>query len=55
MLFGLFLIATGVKMLLDARADVDPGQESARPAVSALMPITPELHGQRFFVRLQNR
>jgi len=52
-LFGVFLIVTGVRMALD-RGDkqIDPGQNPVVRWVSRLFPVTKELHGAHFFVRL---
>jgi tellurite resistance protein TerC len=53
--FGLFLIATGVKMLRAPEQKVDPDRNLLIRAFRRWMPVTPDLHGQRFFVRLNGR
>jgi tellurite resistance protein TerC len=54
-IFGVFLMATGVKMMLAPEQKVDPERNPLIRLFRRWMPVTPELHGQRFFVRLQNR
>jgi tellurite resistance protein TerC len=54
-IFGLFLIATGVKMLRTPEQKVDPGRNPLIRVFRRWMPVTPALHGQRFFVRLDGR
>jgi tellurite resistance protein TerC len=54
-IFGLFLIATGVKMLRAPEQKVDPDRNPLIRVFRRWMPVTPDLHGQRFFVRLNGR
>ncbi|HVF15849.1 MAG TPA: TerC/Alx family metal homeostasis membrane protein, partial [Steroidobacteraceae bacterium] len=54
-IFGLFLIATGLKMMRTPDQHVDPGRNLLIRLFRRWMPVTPELHGQQFFVRLQGR
>jgi tellurite resistance protein TerC len=54
-IFGLFLIATGVKMLRAPEQKVDPERNPLIRLFRRWMPVTPDLHGQRFFVRLDGR
>ena len=51
LLFGAFLLATGVKMLLVKEGETDISQNPVLRFLSKRMRVTPELHGQRFFVR----
>jgi tellurite resistance protein TerC len=51
-LFGLFLIFTGVKMALQREVELHPGDNPAVRLVRRLFPVTRELHGARFFVTL---
>ena len=53
--FGLFLIATGVKMLRAPEQKVDPDRNPLIRVFRRWIPVTPDLHGQRFFVRLDGR
>ena len=54
-IFGFFLIATGVKMLRAPEQKVDPDRNLLIRLFRRWMPVTPELHGPQFFVRLQGR
>ena len=53
--FGVFLIATGVKMMRAPDQKVDPQRNVLIRLFRRWMPVTPDLHGQRFFVRLGGR
>jgi tellurite resistance protein TerC len=54
-LFGVVLIASGVKMLLAPKKGVDPGKNPLIRLFGRLVPVTREMHGQSFFVRLAGR
>ena len=49
--FGAFLIATGIKMLVMGESEQDVSKNPVVRFLSARMRITNELHGERFFVR----
>jgi tellurite resistance protein TerC len=49
--FGAFLIATGIKMLLVGEGEQDVSKNPVVRFLSRRMRVTPELHGERFFVR----
>ena len=51
-LFALFLIATGVKMLFTGEQEMDVAKNPAVRFISKHMRVTPELHGQKFFVKV---
>ncbi|WP_422000450.1 TerC family protein [Reyranella sp.] len=51
-LFALFLVATGIKMLLMGDAAPDIGANPVLRALRRVLRITPQPHGSRFFVRL---
>jgi tellurite resistance protein TerC len=53
--FGAFLLATGVKLLLQRDRDRTPGPGLALRALRRVVPATEALHGNRFFVRLDGR
>jgi tellurite resistance protein TerC len=53
--FGAFLIVTGLRMLRPGGAGVDPGRDPLIALVRRVLPVTPEMHGQRFFVRQDGR
>jgi tellurite resistance protein TerC len=55
LLFGVFLLLTGIKMLFAPDQKVDPEKNPAIRLFRRVMPVTPQLHGQRFFVRLDGR
>ena len=54
-LFGVLLLATGVKMLWAPDRKVSPDQNVLIRLFRRFMPITPVLHGQRFFVHIDGR
>jgi tellurite resistance protein TerC len=51
-LFGAFLVVTGVKMMFAPEKGVEPEKNLLVRLFRRLIPTTPVLHGQRFFVRL---
>ncbi|HEY0172397.1 MAG TPA: TerC family protein [Pyrinomonadaceae bacterium] len=51
-LFGAFLILTGLKMMFTEEKGVEPDKNLLIRLFRRLVPTTPTLHGQRFFVRL---
>ena len=51
-IFALFLIATGVKMLFASDKPMDVAGNPAVRFISRVMRVTPELHDQKFFVRV---
>ncbi len=54
-LFGAVLILTAVKMALVSEAAVHPERNLAIRLLRRLVPVTPGLHGQRFFLRVAGR
>jgi tellurite resistance protein TerC len=53
--FGAFLIVTGVRMLRPGEAGVDPARDPVIGLVRRVIPVTPAMRGQRFFVREDGR
>lgn len=53
--FGLFLIATGIKMIVVKDKQIDPEKNPLVRLFRRLMPVTPDYVGQRFFVRIGGR
>jgi tellurite resistance protein TerC len=51
-IFAVFLIATGVKMLFASDKPMDVANNPAVKLISRMMRVTPELHAQKFFVRV---
>jgi tellurite resistance protein TerC len=49
--FGAFLIATGIKMLLVPEGDTDVSKNPVVVFLRKRMRVTDQMHGQRFFVR----
>ncbi len=53
--FGAFLILTGVKMMLVPDKGIDPEKNPVIRLMRRLIPITPQLDGQKFVVRREGR
>jgi tellurite resistance protein TerC len=53
--FGVLLLLTGVKMLWAPEQKVSPDRNPIIRLMRRLMPVTPDLHGQRFVVTLDGR
>jgi tellurite resistance protein TerC len=53
--FGLFLILTGVKMFFAPEKGIHPEKNPVIRLFKRFVPVTPEMHGQRFFVRIDGR
>jgi tellurite resistance protein TerC len=49
--FGAFLVFTGVRMAREQEHDLEPDANPVIRLIRRLVPVTPEYHGQRFFVR----
>ncbi|KAB2964275.1 MAG: TerC family protein [Thermoanaerobaculia bacterium] len=54
-LFGVFLLVTGVKLLVAREAEVEPEKNPVLRLVRRFLPVTPEYHGHHFLVRLHGR
>ena len=54
-LFGAFLVFTGIKMLTSHGKKMDPSKNPLVSLVSKFVPITKEFHGQRFFTRIDKK
>jgi tellurite resistance protein TerC len=55
LVFGVLLLATGVKMLLAPEQKIAPDKNPVVKLLRRLLPVTPDIHGQRFLVRLGGR
>jgi tellurite resistance protein TerC len=55
LLFGVFLLFTGVKMLRTPDPHVEPDRNPLIRLFTRFVPLAPRLHGQKFFVRLDGR
>jgi tellurite resistance protein TerC len=54
-LFGGFLIFTGIRMIFSPEEQIDPERNFLIRIAKKLMPVTGELHGHRFFVRINKQ
>jgi tellurite resistance protein TerC len=54
-LFGAFLILTGIKMFFAPEKPIDPERNPVIRLFKRLVPVTPALDGQRFFTRVGGR
>lgn len=54
-IFGVFLVLTGVKMMLVPDKGIDPEKNPIIRLLRRLIPITPELSGQDFVIRRDGR
>jgi tellurite resistance protein TerC len=54
-IFGTFLLYTAAKLLLSNDDAVDPSQSRFLAIVHRFVPTTPELHGQKMFVRITGK
>ena len=52
-LFGLFLVFTGIKLALTGDKKIDPERNLLIRLCRKIVPVTPNLHGQSFFVRVK--
>ena len=52
LLFGAFLILTGVKMIFTSEKEVDPEKNLLIRLFKRFVPVTPQMHGKKFFVRI---
>ncbi len=53
--FGAFLVFTGIKMLLAKEAGVDPEKNPVVRSARKLFPVTAEMHGQKFSIKIDGR
>jgi len=53
--FGVFLVYTGFKMMFAEDKEVDPESNAIIRRFRRLVPVTTEMHGHRFFVRIEGR
>jgi tellurite resistance protein TerC len=53
--FGVFLLLTGAKMLFAPDGQVDPDRNPVIRLFKRIMPVTSEFHGQKFLARIDGR
>jgi tellurite resistance protein TerC len=51
-LFGGFLVLTGVNMIYSPEKKIEPERNPLVRLFRRIVPVTPRMHGERFFVRL---
>jgi tellurite resistance protein TerC len=51
--FGAFLVFTGAKMATQSEHDIDPSANPVIRLMRRIVPVTPDYHGQKFLVRLE--
>ncbi|MGE0447136.1 MAG: TerC family protein [Vicinamibacterales bacterium] len=51
--FGAFLVITGIRMAMHVEHDFEVANNPVIRLVRRLLPVTPDYHGQAFFVRLE--
>jgi tellurite resistance protein TerC len=54
-LFGAFLIITGIKLMFGPEKEVEPEKNFLIRIFKRFVPVTPNLHGQKFFTRENGR
>lgn len=54
-IFAAILIYGGIKMIKDDKEDVDPSNNPLLKLFRRMVPVTPEFHGQSFFVKIDGR
>lgn len=54
-IFAAILIYGGIKMIRDDKEEMDPSQNPLLKLFRRLVPVTPEFHGQKFFVNIDGR
>jgi tellurite resistance protein TerC len=54
LVFGAFLIITGVKMMFTSEKEVEPEKNLLIRLFKRFVPVTPHMHGKRFFVRIND-
>jgi tellurite resistance protein TerC len=53
--FGAFLILTGIKMFFAPEKPIEPERNPVVRLFKRFVPVTPSLHGERFFAKLDGR
>jgi tellurite resistance protein TerC len=53
--FGVFLVFTGIRVMLAQEKEVEPERNAIIRVTRRMMPVTSELHGKSFFVRIDGR
>ncbi len=54
-IFAIILIYGGIKMIRDDKEEMDPSKNPILRLFRRLVPVTPDFHGQKFFVKIDGR
>ena len=54
-IFGIIVIVSGIKLLMRKEEEIDPERNPVLRLARRFLPITPNYHGQKFFVRLNGK
>ncbi|NOU47212.1 MAG: TerC family protein [Bacteroidales bacterium] len=54
-IFGVFLVFTGIKMLFHKDEEIHPEKNPLVRLFKKFLPVTPEMHGNRFFVKINHK
>ena len=54
-IFGAFLILTGIKMAIRKNEEIHPEKNPVLKLTRALLPVTPDYHGQHFVARINGK
>jgi tellurite resistance protein TerC len=54
-IFGIIVIVSGIKLLMRKDGEIDPERNPVLRLARRFLPITPNYHGQKFFVRLNGK
>ena len=54
-IFGIIVIVSGIKLLMRKDEEIDPERNPVLRLARRFLPITPNYHGQNFFVRLNGK
>jgi tellurite resistance protein TerC len=53
LILGLFLVFTGIKMVIGSDKEIDPKKNPIIKIVNKIMPVTKNYHGDQFFVKIR--
>jgi len=54
-IFGAFLVFTGIKMLFHKDEQIDPDKNPLVRLFKKFIPVTPEMHGSKFFIKINRK
>ncbi|MDD3876265.1 MAG: TerC family protein [Bacteroidales bacterium] len=53
--FGAFLVFTGIRMLVHKEEKIDPDKNPLVRLFKRFLPVTPEMHGSKFFIKINHK